>query len=156
MYRAAFWAGLPIVERNEHTFRIRWYEELGEPPGMDATIFTGVSDLQFVNDTGGWLLTEAWADVQNQKLYITLYGRRMQRDVQMNYAVLSRTPPPSRPLYIDDPSKPRGVVKQTDWAQPGMTVEVYRTVLQNGQILRQDSFHSVFEPWPNVFLRGTG
>jgi hypothetical protein len=37
-----------------------------------------------------------------------------------------------------------------------MTVEVYRTVLQNGQPWIQDSFLSVFEPWPNIFIRGTG
>jgi vancomycin resistance protein YoaR len=156
MFRAAFWSGLPIVERHEHTFRIGWYEELGEPPGLDATIFTGVTDMKFVNDTGGWLLTEAWADVNRQRLYITLYGSPPAREVYMNYAVLSRTPAPSRPLYVDDPSRPRGTVKQTDWAQPGMTVEVYRTVLQDGQPWIQDSFLSVFEPWPNIFVRGTG
>ncbi|MBX0330141.1 VanW family protein [Oscillochloris sp. ZM17-4] len=53
VFRAAFWGGLPIVERHEHSFRISWYEELGEPPGLDAAIFTGVQDMRFTNDTGG-------------------------------------------------------------------------------------------------------
>jgi vancomycin resistance protein YoaR len=156
MYRAAFWAGLPITERHEHTFRIPWYEELGEPPGMDATIFTGVSDLQFVNDTDGWLLTHATVDLQNQQLILTIYGQPSNREVTMSHSVLSRTPPPASPLYIDTPTLPRGTVQQTDWAQGGMHVQVYRTVTENGQVLHQDTFNTIFEPWPNVYLRGTG
>jgi vancomycin resistance protein YoaR len=156
MFRAAFWAGLPITERHEHTFRIGWYEELGEPPGLDATIFTGVNDLRFVNDTGGWLLTQALVDTYNQKLTIILYGQPTTRQVSMSHAILSRTPALRKPLYIDDPSLPAGYVKQTDWAQPGMHVQVYRTVWEGGQVARQDTFNTVFEPWPNIFVRGTG
>jgi hypothetical protein len=63
VFRAAFWAGVPITERNQHSFRISWYEKF-EPIGMDAAIFTGAGgyDLRFVNDTGAWLLLEAYAD----------------------------------------------------------------------------------------------
>lgn len=154
MFRAAFWAGLPITERHEHTFRIRWYEELGEPPGLDATIFTGVSDLQFVNDTGGWLLSEAYVDLARQQLTIVLYGKPSNRQVTMSHQVISQTAAPSKPLYIDDPSLRAGTTRQTDWAQPGLTVEVYRMVMEDGQVVRQDEFDSVFEPWPNIFLRG--
>jgi vancomycin resistance protein YoaR len=156
MFRAAFWSGLPIAERHAHTFRIAWYEELGEPPGLDATIFTGVNDLQFTNDTGGWLLTQAFVDLNSQRLTIMIYGQPTQRSVQMSHRILSRTPALRQPIYIDDPSRPRGTVKQTDWAQPGMHVQVYRTVQENGQIIRQDVFDSVFEPWPDIYLRGTG
>jgi hypothetical protein len=33
------------------------YEELGEPPGLDAAIFTGPDgyDMRFVNDTAHWM-----------------------------------------------------------------------------------------------------
>jgi vancomycin resistance protein YoaR len=74
----------------------------------------------------------------------------------MSHSVLSRTPPPASPLYIDTPTLPRGTVQQTDWAQGGMHVQVYRTVTENGQVLHQDTFNTIFEPWPNVYLRGTG
>jgi vancomycin resistance protein YoaR len=156
MFRAAFWSGLPIAERHAHTFRIAWYEELGEPPGLDATIFTGVNDLQFTNDTGGWLLTQAFVDLNSQRLTVIIYGQPTQRSVQMSHRILSRTPALRQPIYIDDPSRPRGTVKQTDWAQPGLHVQVYRTVQEGGQIIRQDVFDSVFEPWPDIYLRGTG
>jgi vancomycin resistance protein YoaR len=59
LFRAAFWAGLPITERWGHSFYISWYDkyglgENGNGPGLDATIFTGGPDLKFVNDTGHW------------------------------------------------------------------------------------------------------
>lgn len=157
MFRAAFWTGLEIVERHEHRFRISWYEELGEPPGLDATIFTGVADFRFRNDTDGYILIQAYVDLNRQRLTVAMYGNpAYKRDVSMGHAVLSRTPPPSTPLYIDDPTRPRGYFKQTDWAIPGLTAEVYRTVRHNGQLIHQNAYRSVFEPWPNIYVRGTG
>lgn len=156
MFRAAFWGGLPISERHEHTFRIEWYEELGEPPGLDATIFTGAADMRFENDTGNWLLIQSWVNEADQQLTIELYGTPTQREVLMSHQVLQQIPAPTQPLYLDDPTKPRGTVQQTDWARPGMKVEVYRTVKEGGNVIRHDTFFSFFEPWPNIYLRGTG
>jgi vancomycin resistance protein YoaR len=156
VFRAAFWGGMPINERHEHTFRIPWYEELGEPPGLDATIYTGISDLRFDNDTDGYLLVQAYVDRQKQQLIIALYGQPQAREVEMSYQVLSYTPAIRTPRYIDDPSLPAGTVRQTDWAQPGMSVEVYRTVREGGQPARIDTFATTFQPWPDIYLRGTG
>lgn len=156
MFRAAFWSGLPIIERHEHSFRIPWYEELGEPPGLDATIYTGAQDLQFINDTGGWLLVQAWPDLNRQRLTIALYGPPVHRSVTMSHAILERTPAPRTPVYLNDPSLPRGHVRQTDYALSGMKVEIYRVVRQGDVIVRQDTFPTTFKPWPNIYIRGTG
>lgn len=157
VFRAAFWAGLPIAERHEHAFRISWYEELGEPPGLDAAIFTPYNDLRFVNDTGGWLLLQSGIDLDRQRLYMALYGpASADREVAMDYRVLSRTAAPRQPVYIDDPSYPRGYFRRSDTARGGMTVEVYRTVRANGVVLANDTFFTKFEPWPNIYVRGTG
>jgi vancomycin resistance protein YoaR len=61
VFRAAFWAGLPITERWGHSFYISWYDKYG-PTGMDATIFTGGPDLKFLNDTGHWLLMQTYSN----------------------------------------------------------------------------------------------
>ncbi len=156
VFRAAFWAGLPIAERHEHSFRIIWYEDLGEPPGLDATIFTGVSDLQFVNDTGGWLLLQSAVDLQRQRLTIALYGQPTQRTVTMDHQILERTPPPNEPLYVDDPTLPAGAFKQTDVARGGMKIEVYREVREDSRLVRRDTFPTTFLPWPDIYVRGTG
>ncbi len=156
MFRAAFWAGLPITERHEHSFRIGWYEELGEPPGFDATIYTGAYDLRFVNDTGDWLLTQTWVDSNRQRLFISLLGPPQQRDVAIGHRVLSWSAPLATPRYIDDPTLPWGTFLQTDWATGGMTVHLYRTVREHGEIIREDTFPTTFKPRADVYVRGTG
>ncbi len=156
MYRAAFWAGLPIVERHEHSFRIPWYEELGEPPGLDASIYTGALDMRFLNDTGGWLLIQSWVDLNRQRLSFALYGPPNNRTVTMGHKIISQTPRPTSAVYVNDPTRPRGYVRQTDYAQGGMTIETYRVVRQGEQVLWQDTFTTKFKPWPNIYIRGTG
>lgn len=156
MFRAAFWAGLPIVERHSHQFRIGWYEELGEPPGFDAAIYTGASDLRFINDSGGWLLIQTWADLNRQRLYITLYGPDIDRHVEMSHKIIKHLPKPRKSVTVDDPSLPAGTFKQTDWAQPGLVVEVYRHIWENGTLTESNTFYTTFEAWPNIYVRGTG
>lgn len=155
VFRAAFWGGLPITERHEHSFRIGWYEELGEPPGLDAAIFTGVQDMRFTNDTGGWLLMQSAVDLRRQRLSIMLYGTPTGREVSMDYKVLERTPAPTEPVYVDDPAQPAGTLRKTDAARGGLTVEVYRTVRVGGRLLSDDTFETTFKPWPNIYVRGT-
>lgn len=156
VFRAAFFGGLPITERHEHSFRIGWYEELGEPPGLDAAIFTGVQDMRFVNDTGGWLLIQSSVDLQRQRLTITLYGAPSSRVVDYTYQVLERTPAPTEPVYVDDPELPAGTQRKTDTARGGLKVEVYRSVYENGYLLFEETFPTTFKPWPDIYVRGTG
>ncbi|EFO79525.1 VanW family protein [Oscillochloris trichoides DG-6] len=155
VFRAAFWSGLPITERHEHSFRIGWYEELGEPPGLDAAIFTGVYDLRFTNDTGGWLLMQSSVDLRRQRLSVALYGSPTGRTVRMDYRILKRTPAPTEPVYVDDPEQPVGSVRQSDTARGGLEVEVYRWVYQEDQLLARNTFGTTFKPWPDIFVRGT-
>jgi vancomycin resistance protein YoaR len=156
VFRAAFFGGLPIDERHEHAFRIGWYEELGEPPGLDAAIFTPYNDMRFTNDSGGWLLMESYVDLERQRLTIALYGAPTGRQVAYDVRVLERTPAPTKPVYVDDPARPRGYFKQSDTARGGIKLELYRTVTSGGQIVAQDSFPTEFRPWPDIFVRGTG
>ncbi len=156
VFRAAFFGGLPIDERHEHAFRIGWYEELGEPPGLDAAIFTPYNDMRFTNDSGGWLLMESYVDLEGQRLTVALYGAPTGRQVAYDVRVVERTPAPSKPVYVDDPAKPRGYFKKSDTARGGIKVELYRTITSGGQIIAQDTFPTEFRPWPDIFVRGTG
>ena len=158
VFRAAFWAGVPITERNQHSFRIRWYEVF-EPIGMDAAIFTGPGgyDLRFVNDTGRWLLLETSVDTDNEVLTVNLYGTKPNREViQTPPVIANELPAPQQPRYVDDPKLPAGTIKQTDTARGGMDVTVGRIVKQDGKAVYEDTFFSRFKAWPNIFVRGTG
>jgi vancomycin resistance protein YoaR len=163
VFRAAFWAGLPITERHGHPFYISWYDRFGLGPygdgqGLDAAIFTGQDDLRFINDTGNWLLMQVNVDEANQVLTVQLYGTNPDnRTVEIDGPyITNEVSPPAAPQYIDDPSKPAGYLMQTDAARNGRDITITRIVLENGHEIRRDQFHTHFRAWPNIYVRGTG
>jgi vancomycin resistance protein YoaR len=162
VFRAAFWAGLPITERHAHAFYISWYDRFGLGPygdgqGLDAAIYTGVNDLKFVNDTGNWLLMQTEVDEAAQILTVRLYGTRPDREVVLEGPYIeNEVAAPSQPVYIDDPSLPQGTVRQSDVARSGRDITIYRLIIEDGEEVRRDIFTTRFKPWPNIYLRGTG
>jgi vancomycin resistance protein YoaR len=156
MFRAAFWAGLPITERWGHSFYISWYDKYalgprGNGPGLDATIFTGGPDLKFVNDTGAWLLIQAWSNPKTGVAQIELYGTKPNRTVDLTHKVYDHVPAPTEPVFVADPKVPRGTIKHTDKARGGMTIDVYRLVVENGAPRPPELFRTRFRPWPNIY-----
>ena len=162
VFRAAFWAGLPITERHAHSFYISWYDRFGLGPygdgqGLDAAIYTGVNDLKFVNDTGAWLLMQTEMDEVNQILSVRLYGTKPDREVRLEGPVISNSvAAPTAPVYVDDPSYPRGTVFQSDVARSGRDITIQRVIIEQGVEVRRDTFFTRFRSWPNTFVRGTG
>jgi vancomycin resistance protein YoaR len=82
LFRAAFWAGLPIEERHNHDWRLAWYE-VDAPPGMDATIAIGGPDLKFRNTTPGYLLIDVDTDTVAKTQTITIYGTPRDQQVTL-------------------------------------------------------------------------
>ena len=60
-FRAALASGVPITERRNHSYRVRYYE----PAGTDATIYDPKPDFRFVNDTGHAMLIQTHIDGDN-------------------------------------------------------------------------------------------
>jgi hypothetical protein len=147
---------LPITERWGHSFYISWYNKYslgayGNGPGMDATIFTGGPDLKFVNDTGHWLLMQSSSDPISGLAQIAFYGTKLDRRVELSHRIYDQLPPISKPVYVADAKQPRGSVKQTDTARGGMTIDVYRTVIEDGVRRKPELFRTKFKPWPNIY-----
>jgi hypothetical protein len=70
LYRAAWAAGLPILERRGHS---RWLAAFADRPGLDAAVATPGPDLRVLNDTGSRLYVAAAA--QGGRATLTLWGR---------------------------------------------------------------------------------
>lgn len=154
LFRALLNAGLPITERNQHAYRVSYYEQ-DAGPGLDAAVYIPSVDLKFKNDTEKHLLIQAIFDAQEQRLTFEIYGTRDGREVSISEPViLSQTPAPE-PLYQDDPELPKDEIKQVDWAAPGARVYFTRTVKKDGKVIYDDTFTSNYRPWQAVFLRGT-
>ncbi|GMA17836.1 hypothetical protein GCM10025871_41670 [Deinococcus metallilatus] len=150
-FRALYGAGLPVVERRNHSYQVRYYD----PQGLDGTIYQPSQDLKFANDTGGALWFQADWDDEKSRLSISVFGRARDFTVEIgDPRTLSTTPSPADRI-IRDASLPAGQRKQVDWAAPGAVIEVTRRFVREGQTFRQDTLKSSYRPWPNIFLVGT-
>jgi len=153
-FRAILHAGLPIVERHAHDYRVGYYEE-DSPPGFDATVYVPSVDLKFKNDTGHYILIQTYIDPATLRLTFYLYGTSDGRQTSISDPVISNESPAPEASYQDDPTLPLGVIKQVDFAANGARVSFTRMVTRNGQTILQDTFVSNYQPWRAVFLRGT-
>ena len=84
-FRAAFFAGLPITQRRNHSYAVRYYEWISDDqprsPGLDATIYPGAQDLKFINDTPEVILIATY--IEGKRLYFDFYGTSDGRKVVM-------------------------------------------------------------------------
>ena len=151
-FRAAFWAGLPIVERWAHAFRVSYYEP---PIGMDATIYSPSVDLKWVNDTGHYILIQTYVDKSNNTVSFRFYGTNPGRTVEMDGPYEENQVAHEPAVYRDDPTLPKGQTKQIEWAKDGLDVTVYRIIKENGVEVQRNTFFSRFRPWQAVYLVGT-
>lgn len=154
LFRAALNAGLPIVERTAHAYRVGYYEQ-DSGPGLDATVYGPTVDLKFKNDTGNYLLIQTEIDPNEQRLTFYLYGTKDGRESVVSKPVITSQTPPLPTVYQDDPTLPKGVVKQVDYEAWGANVYFTRVVKKNGKTTINDKFVSNYRPWQAVFLRGT-
>jgi vancomycin resistance protein YoaR len=152
LYRAALYAGLPIVERVPHSYRVGYYEP---PVGFDATIYQpGGPDLKFKNDTGNYILIQTFVDEENMSLTFDFYGTSDGRVTQISDPVVVSTSPPPPTKYQDDPTLPAGTEKQIDTAHAGAKVYFTRRVVRANDILINEKVWSSYIPWAAVILRG--
>jgi len=158
LFRTAFFAGYPIVERNAHAYRVYYYEQTsdGTDPlmaGLDATVYFPLVDLKFTNDRPYWLLMETYFSAQNDSLTWKFYSGDDGRTVTWkNLGLLNVVPAPD-PLIQENPDLPPGTCKQTDYAGDGADITVVRTVTKNGQqmSLPGDTIKTHYQPWQAVY-----
>lgn len=154
VFRAALNAGLPIVERKAHAYRVSYYEQ-DSKPGVDATVFNPSADLKFKNDTPAHILVQTFVDTKNLTMKVEIYGTKDGRKITLTEPkIYSQTPAPA-PLYTDDPTLPKGQVKQIDWAAAGAKVSFDYKVEKDGETTFEKTFFSNYQPWQAVYLTGT-
>jgi vancomycin resistance protein YoaR len=142
--------GLPITERQNHSYRVSYYE----PAGTDATIYDPNPDLKFVNDTGRYILF--LTKIEGDNLIFEFWGTKDGRQVEQ-----FPDPPkiydikiPAAAKIIETTDLPVGQKKCTERAHKGATTEfTYRVTYPSGEI-KTKLFKSVYVPWQEVCLVG--
>lgn len=148
-FRAAFYAGFPIVERYAHGYRVGYYEHGdSEGVGMDAAIYTPDLDFRFLNDTDYHLLIETSIYPQNASVEFRFYSTNPGRQVVKRGPVVRDQVSPLPTNYEVNASFTAGQELQVDWAAEGAYVEVTRVILDaNGNEIDSEIFASQYQPW---------
>ncbi|SMB94540.1 VanW family protein [Deinococcus hopiensis] len=151
-FRALYQAGLPVVERNPHSYRVGYYEP---QVGFEAAVYDPGLDLKMKNDTGAPLFIRTVNRDGASRLEVQVWGIKPARQVTVNPAViLSRTPhPPAQ--YLTNASLRPGTSRQVDWAQDGYTLYISRTI-KDASGVRGDRVETTYRPWRAVYEVGPG
>lgn len=160
LFRTAFFAGFPIVERYSHAYRVSYYEQTASGSvnsrlaGLDATVYFPLVDFKFKNDSPYWILMETYVNVNARtltwKFYSTKDGRTVAWDTTGPTDIVSA---PS-PIFEENPELKKNEMKQVDWAANGADVTVTRTVSRDGNVLFQDQITTHYEPWQAICQYG--
>lgn len=147
MFRAAYFAGLPILERKPHSYQVGYYR----PTGLDAAVFLPWQDLKFKNDTPGHILV--LTRVRGHSLTFRFFGTKDRSANWTSPVITNRIPaPPTR--YIPTTDLPPGKQKQIDFRADGANVTVVRTVKFADGRVKSDTLASKYKPWAEVYLVG--
>jgi vancomycin resistance protein YoaR len=154
LFRAVLAAGLPVIERTAHAYRVHYYEEKYQV-GFDATVFQPVPDFKFQNDTPAYILIQTVYDEKKKYLAFELYGTSDGRTAEISKSRIWEQTAPPPDLYIDDPNLPIGVVNQTEHAAWGAKAAFDYKVTLGEEVLQDRTFFSNYRPWGAVYIRGT-
>ncbi|MBU2035972.1 VanW family protein, partial [Patescibacteria group bacterium] len=154
LFRAELNAGLPILERQAHAYRVGYYEQ-DSAPGLDATVYEPHPDLVIKNDTPNYILIQSIYNEKARNLTFEIYGTDDGRVVSVSKPVISSITPPSEDLYQDDPTLPQGTIKQIEYKAWGAKVKFDYQVKRDNEIIYKKTFYSNYQPWQAVYLRGT-
>lgn len=154
LFRAALNAGLPIIERQNHSWRISYYEP---PVGLDATIYFPKPDLKIKNDTPGWILIQNNVDTATNKITFQFYGTKDGRTSKIIGPTLLYSTPAPDPVFTDDPGMPTGQEKRIQVPHPGgKAIATYQVFDQKGNKTSEQTFVSIYKAAAAQYTRGTG
>lgn len=148
-FRMALNAGLKITQRQNHSYRVVYYE----PVGTDATIYDPAPDFRFKNDTANYILITA--AIQNgDDMVFTTWGTKDGRVAkQEDYKVFGITAPPAT-RYIETTDLAPGKVKCTETAHAGASASFDYVVSYADGTEAKETFKSYYKPWGAVCLKG--
>lgn len=155
LFRSALASGLPITARQNHSYRVSFYE----PAGTDASIYDPWPDVRFINDTGNDILIQA--KLEKNDVYLDFWGVKDGRVVEITEPVIYNivAPPPKKIIETD--SLAPGQIRCTESAHNGAKAYFDYTVTypyideESGENKKDYTrFNSSYVPWQEVCLVG--
>lgn len=127
IYLAALRSNLEITERYPHGYITRYV-----PDGMDATVYYGVKDFKFRNDTPFPLKIQG--SVSGRTLTVNILGTKADNiTVEMTNETVGTTG--YNTVYKVDSSLPAGSSRVDVTPYSGYTIKTYRNLYENGKLI---------------------
>lgn len=140
-YRGAWEYGLPIDQRKNHSYAVRYYG----PAGTDATIYPPNVDLKFTNNTPGALLIQSYV-TDDLKAYFIYYGTRDTRTAEVfGPFIFDFRPAAKGELTIYGTDQPPGTRTRVSERHDGMKVNWYRAVTMPGTAQKIERVFSSYD-----------
>lgn len=156
LFRAVMNTGLPVTARQNHSFRVSYYEKDANGkvigPGLDATIYQPNTDFKFLNDTGKPVMLIGY--VSGDKVTFELYGTNDGRTSEIIGPKTLTTIPAGDPEYIETTDLPVGTKKQVETAHPGGSAEAKYIITYADGIKKTTDYKSYYRRWPAKYLVG--
>lgn len=148
LFRSALATGLPITARQNHSYRVSYYE----PAGTDAAVYIPNPDVRFVNDTKNYILIQS--RISGNNIYFDFWGVKDGRVASSTEPTIYNIvkPAPKKTIVSQD-LKP-GETKCTESAHNGADAYFdYTVTYADGKVVTK-RFKSHYVPWQAVCLVG--
>jgi vancomycin resistance protein YoaR len=156
-FQSAYWAGLQVVERRNHSY---WIPRYGQGAtgrmGLDATIAPPDQDLRVKNTTGNWIRVHAYSN--GESVLFELYGVKPGWTVKVGKPVIKNTVPTDGRVYTDKSDLlPAGQKVMAEHRQDGFTATITRQVYgADGKLIDTLTLTSRYAPAYDRYIIGTG
>ena len=148
IFRSALKSGLPITARQNHSYRVSFYE----PAGTDAAVYDPWPDVRFLNDTGNYILIQS--RIEKNNIYFDFWGKRDGRIASSTAPIIYNITKPEPAKIIETTTLKPGEKKCTERAHNGADAYFdYKVTYPAGNVLTK-RFKSHYVPWQEVCLVG--
>jgi len=152
IFRAALAAGLPITARQNHSYRVSYYE----PAGMDAAVYDPWPDVRFINDTQNYILIQS--RIKDNDIYFDFWGVKDGRIASTTQPTIYNIVKPEPTKLIETTELEPGEKKCTEHSHNGADAYFdYTVIYPEGATTTpkiETRFNSHYVPWQEVCLIG--
>jgi len=149
LFRAALAAGVKITERQNHSYRVSYYEP---PIGMDATIFDPSPDFQFINNYSSYIFIQG--KISGTKITFEFYGTKDSRQIEIGTPVGFDYVEPPAPVEVVDNNLAPGDRQLVSHSHQGASAKFHYKISRDGEVLQEIDFLSKYVALPEIWSVG--
>ncbi|HOC96232.1 MAG TPA: VanW family protein, partial [bacterium] len=144
MFRAALNSGFEITERQNHSYRVSYYE----PAGTDATIYYPKPDLKFINNTKNYVMI--LTEINGTELVYKIWGTKDNRKITITEPIIKNIVLAPGTKWIETLDLKPGQKKCIESSHNGADAEfTYHVELEDGKVIDK-VFKSHYKPWQAI------